>query len=222
MRALLTPVAFTVVVMTIATTCSCAAADAAPALLDELRVEIADPDTDARAAVVQHTGIAATNFLGQRLVTELMAALKRGTIEDAFAIAHLQRIGADGQTIPGMPTVRAFKLTSLKLINAANSPDYAEKRVLDSIERGLRSATKPPDLIVQHITLPDGSEEWRAYRPLAVLPTCVSCHGPSARMSPRVRTLLAQRATAAPAVDYKAGEWRGLIRVTIDPPPGGV
>lgn len=184
-----------------------------------LQVEVVDPRVDSRAAGVQRTATIAINYLGQKLVTELNTALQKGSVEDAIDIAHLQRISADGQAIPGMPKITAFKLTSARLLNIANSPDFAEQRVLEEVARTLRTASKPPEFIVQRITLPDGTEEWRGYRPLAALPLCVSCHGPSEAQSVRMRTLLARRASAEPAVDYKPGEWRGLLRVTVQPPP---
>lgn len=203
----------------IAATLPRADAPAAPPAIEGVQVEFADPLIDARAASVQRTAVTATNYLGQKLVAEINVALRKGTLEEAIAAVHLRSMSADGQAVPGMPKIKAFKLTSLRLINAANAPDYAEQQVLDEISRLTRSATKPPDLLVQHIALPDGTEEWRGYRPLAVLPLCLACHGPSEGKPPGVRALLAQRAGSTPAVGYKAGEWRGLMRVTIEAPP---
>lgn len=192
------------------------AAETRPPAFEGVQMELVDPLTDQRAADAQRTALAATNYLGQKLVTEMVAALRKGPPEEAFAVAHLQTVGSEGQIVPGMPKVRAFKLTSLRLINAANHPDHAEQIVLDDVARTIRAATKPADLIVQHITFPDGSEEWRAYRPLAMLPTCVTCHGEAAGKSPRMRALLVQRASSAPATEYRPGEWRGLLRVTVE------
>ncbi len=218
MRTLLAPAAFAL--GSIAAFVPHAVAETTPPAAADVRIEIVDPLTDPRAADARRSALPATSYLGQKLVTEMNAALKKGPPEEAFALAHLQSVGADGQVVPGMPKVRAFKLTSLRLINAANHPDHAEQAVLEDVARTIRSASKPADLIVQHITFPDGSEEWRAYRPLAALPTCIACHGDPASLSPRMRTLLAQRATEDKATGYRPGEWRGLLRVTVDVPPG--
>lgn len=217
MRTLLAPAAFAL--GSIAAIASTAAAQTTPPAADEVRIEIVDPLTDSRAADAQRTALPATSYLGQKLVTEMITALRRGPPEDALVLAHLQSVGADGQVVPGMPKVRAFKLTSLRLINAANHPDQAEQVILEEVARSIRSASKPADLIVQHITFPDGSEEWRAYRPLAALPTCITCHGNESAFSPRMRTLLSQRAPEDRATGYRPGEWRGLLRVTVDVQP---
>ncbi|MBE2214855.1 MAG: DUF3365 domain-containing protein [Opitutaceae bacterium] len=190
-----------------------------PAAVKGLEVQLTDPLIHPQAAQVHRLAAAATNFLGQRLVGEINAALKSGSPEDAVALAHLRRLSTDGKALPGMPAITAFKLTSRRVLNVANSPDFAEEQVLEEIERRLRASSKPPDVLVQHITRPDGTEEWRGYRPLGLLPMCVACHGPTETQSPRLRTLLIERAGPQPAVDYKPGEWRGVLRVTVEPPP---
>lgn len=184
-----------------------------------LQVEILDPLIHPQAARVQRLATTSTNYLGQKLVSEINVALKKGPPEDAVAVAHLRSVSAEGKAVPGMPETTAFKLTSQRLVNVANSPDLAEQQVIDEIDRRLRTSSKPPDFIVQRITRPDGTEEWRGYRPLGLLPMCVGCHGSTESQSARLRTLLIERAGPAPAVDYKPGEWRGLLRVTVEPPP---
>lgn len=217
MRTLHAPAAFALVAF--AACLSSSVAETPPSSHDGLSVEIVDPTSDARAAEIQRSGILASNYLGQKLVTEVAAALKKGTPEDAVSMMHLQHLSADGQAVPGLPRIKAFKLTSLRLINVANSPDFAEQQALEDVEHTIRSGNKPTEVLVQHIVLPDGTEEWRAYRPLAVLPTCVTCHGAAAEKSPRLRSLLVQHAPATPATEFRLGEWRGLLRVTIEPAP---
>lgn len=218
MRTRLSPAAFAILAFAATIPRGDVAAD--PPSVKGLQVAITDPAIDPEAARVQRFAATATSYLGQRLVSEVNVALKKGPPEDAVASMHLQRVSADGKALPGMPEITAFKLTSQRVLNIANSPDFAEQQALDEIARFLRMSTKPPEVLVQRITRPDGTEEWRGYRPLAVLPMCTACHGSADAQSPRLRTLLIERAGPAPAVDYKPGEWRGLLRVTVEPPPG--
>jgi hypothetical protein len=217
MRTRLSPAAFAILALAAFTPHGNVAADTPS--VKGLQVEILDPLVNPQAARAQKVAATATNFLGQRLVGEVNTALKKGPPEDAVASMHLRRISAEGVAVPGMPAVTAFKLTSQRLINSANAPDFAEQQVIDEVERRMRNTGKPPELVIQRITRPDGTEEWRGYRPVAVLPMCVACHGPTEQQSARLRTLLIERAGPAPAVEYKPGEWRGLLRVTVEPPP---
>ena len=90
--------------------------------------------------------------------------------------------------------------------------------MLDHIAREIRLGNTPHESIIQRIAAPDGSIEWRVYQPLAVLPSCLACHGDPAEQSPRLRTLLRERAPENIAQGYQAGEWRGLLRVTVVAP----
>lgn len=186
---------------------------------DAVTIEVVDPLSDARAAFAHRHAITATNQIGQRLLAEMITALRSKPPEQAAALAHLRTTPADSPPLANMPEVTAFRLTSLRLLNAANSPDRAEAQVLEDVARSIRLGTRPPEVIVQRITWPDGSEEWRGYRPLAALSNCLTCHGLSARAPATLRTALLRHAPAESALDYKAGEWRGLLRVTIAVPP---
>jgi hypothetical protein len=111
------------------------------------------------------------------------------------------------------------KRTSLRLLNAANAPDAAEQQVLQHIEQQLARGESPPGTLMQKISAPNGAVEWRVYRPLAVLPVCLACHGDPATQSPALQTLLREHAPSNAAVGYAAGDWRGLLRVTVAAPP---
>lgn len=182
---------------------------------DALTIELVDPAGDARAGYVQSRALTATNHIGQRLLAEMMTALRKAPPEQAAAAAHLRSTSPGEPPVSTMPEITAFKLTSLRLLNAANSPDRAELQVLEEVARTVRLGERPPELIVQRITWPDGSEEWRGYRPLAALSTCLTCHGNPANHPPRLRTILLRHAPAETALNYRAGEWRGLLRVTV-------
>jgi hypothetical protein len=174
------------------------------------------PPSDPSAQVVLRKGGTAINWLGRKMVFEMQRALQEGP-EAAVTVAHLLDVSRDGQVLPGMPSIAAFKRTSLRLLNAANAPDAAEQQVLEHVAREIRLGNSPSELIIQRITAPDGTVEWRAYQPLAVLNSCLACHGDPADQSPRLQTLLQERSPNNAALNYQAGEWRGLLRVTVKP-----
>jgi hypothetical protein len=48
----------------------------------------------------------------------------------------------------------------------------------------------------------------------------MACHGPQESMSPELQKLLKERYPSDQATGYAAGQWRGLIRVSVgDAPP---
>ncbi len=215
MRTLLLPAAFGF--MTLVVFPPQTAAAAPPPKDKGAQLELVDLN-DPAAAVVRRTGEMAINWLGRKMVYEINAALAQGGPEEAVAVAHLRSVSKGGQVLPGMPSITAIKRTSLRLLNAANAPDAGEQEVLDHVARAIETGNAPDDLIIQRITAPDGSVEWRAYRPLAVLPSCLACHGDPRTQSPRLQTLLRERSPDNAALGYKVGEWRGLLRVTVAVP----
>lgn len=215
MKTTLTPVALGLAAVMGLVTASSADAPTS-ALREGPRIEMISSSAP-EAATVRRTGETAIAWLGRRMVYEINRALAAGGPEEAVAVAHLLGVSKDGQALPGMPSITAFKRTSLKLLNAANAPDAGEQQVLDFVDREIRLGRTPHDLIIQRITAPDGSTEWRAYQPLAVLPSCLACHGDPDTQSPRLQTLLRERSPDNAALGYAAGEWRGLLRVTVAP-----
>ena len=87
----------------------------------------------------------------------------------------------------------AVKRTSLYLRNPANAPDAADRAALDKIYFALRAGEAPPKLIFQKVETPGAATEWRLYRPVVTLPSCVQCHGPADQVSSAVRVALQRR-----------------------------
>jgi hypothetical protein len=54
------------------------------------------------------------------------------------------------------------------------------------------------------------------YRPVGVAPPCLACHGPADTLAPGVRTKLAALYPSDQATGYAAGQWRGLLRVSLE------
>lgn len=194
------------------------AVDAPPADIKAVvAAEIVQPDTP-ETILIARTGDNALRWLGARMVYEIRAALAKGSPEAAIEICHLKTISKGDQVLPGMPSVTAFKCTSLRPLRAANAPDAAERAVLEEMRQDIAAGTPPGESILQRVTLADGTVNFRVYRPLAAMPGCLTCHGDPTTQSPELRARLLEQQTGSGGNGFTEGELRGVLRVTIATP----
>ncbi len=194
----------------------------APAAAPAINAEFVDPDsTEPEIVQVRKAGDDAINRLGYMMVQEITAAVKKSGAEGAVDVAHLKKLPMTSGRLSGLPNITAFKRTSLKLRDRANAPDAAEKLALQKFLEELTSGTAVPQVLVQRIETPNARPEWRVYRPFGTLNICLTCHGDLSEQSPELRAKLDQLYPIDQANGYTAGEWRGVLRVTVDltPPP---
>jgi hypothetical protein len=181
----------------------------------ETRFTFVDPAAS-EAAAIRQAGEAATAIIATRLVTELTAALGTGGPESAVEICHTKALPLTNEPLPSMPQVVAVKRTSLRLRNPANAPDAAERAALDHVAALIANGQPAPALLVQQIeTAGSAVPEWRLYRSIGVQAACLACHGRSEDQTPALRALLRERYPADAATGYAVGDWRGLIRATV-------
>lgn len=177
-------------------------------------------DADApEHAEIRNLGEHAINRLGYTLSNEVAVAVSKKGPEKAIEVCHLKALPLTGEIIAGMPRITAVKRTSLKLRNPANAPDEAEKQALERVEKGIEKGVLPK-VLVQRIDRPEAKPEWRVYRPIGVAPQCVTCHGSRESMPAELSARLSELYPKDQASGYVAGQWRGLISVTVgDAPP---
>lgn len=173
--------------------------------------------TDPAAGPMREAGEAYINLIGRQMVHELQGAIASKGLPAAIGLVHLKEFSPFAP-LPGQPRLTAARFTSLQLRNPANAPDAAEKAVLEKISTALQEGDDVPSLLLQKLSTPGQPDEWRAYRPLVALPLCLKCHGPMDGLPPEVRTAMAARYPQDQAQNYKAGTWRGLIRVSFIAP----
>jgi Protein of unknown function (DUF3365) len=177
-------------------------------------------DVDApEVAEVRQLGENAINQLANTLVREVNTALAKDGAEGAVDVCHLKTVPMVKGTVAGLPRITAMKRTSLRLRSPANTPDAAEQQVLDFIRQEMESGENPPPLLVQRVDNPPAAPEWRVYKPLGVMPKCLACHGDPAQQSAGLKAKLSAHYPADQATGYKAGQWRGLMRVTVADAP---
>lgn len=165
---------------------------------------------------VQRIGKTAIDRLAISMVNEVRSALRGGDPTDALDFCHLKALPTTpGEIISGMPRIIAVKFTSLRIRSHENLPDASDKVALDYIDQALKNGSDAPEVVVQRIDIPDSQPEWRVYKPIAVLTSCLTCHGDPADQSPRLRNKLQAMYPDDQSTGYKAHEWRGVIRVTV-------
>lgn len=186
--------------------------------ITDVKFTWADPD-DPAVAEIRQAGEDAITFIGNKLIRETSQVLAKQTAEDAIDVLHLKNLTLPAAA-PGKPHITAIRRTSLRVRQVANAPDNAELAALISIQKELMDGNSPPKVLVQHVaaegTLP---EEWRVYRPISVMSSCVVCHGPTDTLLPSVKAKLEKLYPEDKAVNYAAYEWRGVIRVSVATAP---
>ena len=177
-------------------------------------VDSAEPSV----AVLSRYGSKVIEDVGAMLVNETTKELATKETRLAVSELHLKGMELPKQVI-GRPKVTAVKRTSLMLRDPHNAPDGADMAALKRIRAQLIAGDAPDKVIVQKIEIPGKPLEWRVYRPIAASKSCLACHGDPAKFSPGVKEALDHLYPEDKAVDYSAQDWRGVIRVTLEPQP---
>ena len=186
--------------------------------ITELKFTWADPDDPAVAAIRQ-AGEDAITFIGNKLIRETSQVLAKQTADDAIDVLHLKNLTLPA-TGPGKPQITAVRRTSLLVRSIANAPDNADLAALISIQKEMMDGNSPPKVLVQHIPAAGSvPEEWRVYRPISVMSSCVVCHGPTDTLLPSVKAKLEKLYPEDKAVNYSLYQWRGVIRVSVAAAP---
>ena len=182
--------------------------------ITELKFTWADAD-DPAVAEIRQAGENAIQLIGNKLILEVNQVLAAKGAEEGIDVLHLKSLVLP-KAAPGKPHITAVKRTSLRVRHFVNSPDNADLAALMSIQKELMDGNSPPKVLVQHVEA-DGvlPEEWRVYRPISVMSSCVVCHGPTDTMLPSVKAKLERLYPEDKAVNYAAYEWRGVIRVSM-------
>jgi hypothetical protein len=181
------------------------------------KIEFVDPQSP-MVSELKRNGEAAAGIVSKRLLDALNAALAAGGPEAAIEVCQTKAPALTAESVPGVAAVKAVKRTSVRLRNPANAPDDAERAALDRVAAAIAKGEPPPPLVIQRIqTSETGRPEWRVYKPIVAQPACLVCHGDPATQPPGLRAALQQRYPADAATGYAAGDWRGLLRLTVTP-----
>lgn len=174
-------------------------------------------DPDVAGAVAEAKG--SLQLLLKNLSTALTKAVEQGGPVQGVAACQIQALPLTHQTtVESSRRVTGIKRTSLKLRNPANRPDAAEQAALDRVARLIAEGESLPPLLVQEVPASqDQPREIRVYKPLTLATQCLACHGDPTAFSTDLQATLAQRYPQDTATGYVEGDWRGLIRISLQP-----
>lgn len=106
----------------------------------------------------------------------------------------------------GFPSGITVRRTALKLRNPKNKADATDIEVMKKMQTAIEAGTfKKKPVVVE------AGGKTRVYLPLLTQKACLKCHGPVAKINPKVRKLLREKYPKDQATGFKAGDLRGVI-----------
>jgi hypothetical protein len=145
------------------------------------------------------------------LVERLNGAMEEGGTVHAIGFCSEEALPLTLSVQSGFPGALDLKRTSYRYRNPLNAPDEAEEEALLFFEEAVSAGGSPPSSFIQQVS----EEEYRYYQPLFLGEFCLQCHGDPEAMAPEVVEALAERYPTDLAVGYDAGDFRGVVRVTV-------
>jgi hypothetical protein len=166
------------------------------------------PEEGARVAQVAEP---AAGELLRTLVDRLTAAMDEGGAPHAVEFCSIEAMPLTRLVEAGLEGDLGLKRTSFRYRNQENAPDEAEELALRYFEDAILRGRELPAHYVQRVS----EDELRYYKPLFVGEFCLQCHGDPEAMDPEVRARLEANYPGDLATGYEAGDFRGVIRVTV-------
>lgn len=149
--------------------------------------------------------------MGSRLMSTLVEELREGGPVQAVRVCSevAPRI-AEEQSSDGL----AVRRVSLRVRNPAGEPDDYERGILEAWESTHQPGSAPDESA--ELVSEGGRTRLRYMKPIVLMTPCLKCHGDPERMSPELKTLLAERYPEDRATGYRDGDLRGAFSVTVD------
>ncbi|WP_457622575.1 Tll0287-like domain-containing protein [Persephonella sp.] len=158
-------------------------------------------------------GSSATKKLLKTLKGELIKGLKKGPV-NAVDVCSKKALELTKQVEKELDRGIEIKRTSLRYRNPKNAPDIYEREALEYFEKFEKEKKPLPKYYLQKVEK-NGKVYYRFYKPLKVLPVCLTCHGKLQDMDPKLQTKLLKLYPGDQAINYEEGDFRGVVRVSI-------
>ncbi len=143
---------------------------------------------------------------------ELVTTIQQAGVVEAIKVCNVKALPLTQQVAQQFGTKVDVKRTSFKIRNPKNQPDDYERKALEFFQQALENGQPLPSHLIQKIEQKDHTV-YRYYMPLKVAALCVNCHGDPGHMPEELKQKLAQLYPQDQATGYKAGDFRGVIRV---------
>ncbi len=167
--------------------------------------------TPSRESAVRTEGAAAAQAVMTTLQTHLVTSMEEGGPVQAVEFCAGRALALTDSVSESLGDGISIKRVTEMHRNPENAPDASEIEAIRYFEAALSANGSLPDDWVQET--PSG--ELRYYRPMTIAPPCLNCHGDPDSMDPRVREALETAYPGDLATGYEAGDFRGLVRVTV-------
>ena len=180
-----------------------------PPLLTGCRQEAQEVAPEEWARVTE-VGEPAAGALLRTLVGRLTGAMEEGGVVYAMEFCSTEAIPLTRTVQAGLEGSLSLKRASFRYRNPENAPDPAEEEALRYFEEAARAGNAPSSYVQRA-----SDDEYRYYQPLFVGDFCLQCHGDPQALDPEVREVLQERYPGDLATGYQAGDFRGVVRVSI-------
>jgi len=146
-----------------------------------------------------------------KLLATLSQAIDKGGPEGAIAVCRDEapKLAKAASEQTGW-TIRRV---SLRERNPKAVPDAWERAALEDFDRRATAGESPATLEKAEVVVENGQKMQRYMRALPTQALCLSCHGPSASLSPAVTAQLNALYPADKAVGYRVGDIRGAMTI---------
>jgi len=162
--------------------------------------------------LVKQKGMEAVKELHETMRSNLKKAIKEKGPEGAIDFCYSKAEEFTKQVSKKVGF--RIKRTSFKYRNENDKPDALDKKVLTTLEEKFKKTGKLPDYLIRKVTI-NGKELYVFYKPIQIKKPCLKCHGDVDKMDPEVVEVIKKHYPADKAVNYKEGDFRGVIRVDI-------
>ncbi len=154
--------------------------------------------------------------LGQMAVKKLMGelksnlgtALKEGGFPKAIEFCSGKAEELTEKVNKELAVVKV-KRVSDKFRNPKNRPDELDQEVINEFKEELKEGKLSPYKVKKF----DGYFVY--YKPILVSPFCLNCHGKPESMNPEVLNAIREKYPNDRALNYRAGQLRGVFKVVI-------
>ncbi len=177
-------------------------------------IKISKPSSE-ETAQIKPIGDKISKELVTTLQKELKTAVQKGGLNEAINVCNMKAVPLTRIIADATDRVVHIKRTSYKFRNPDNAPGEEEKAALDYYKTLIKEQKEIPDFYIQKIK--KGKEiYYNYYKPMKVKAICLNCHGPSEKINPETLQEIKKLYPDDKAVEYKEGDFRGLIRISIE------
>jgi hypothetical protein len=149
----------------------------------------------------------ATKTLLLTLQSHMQEHMKKGGVMDALDFCSTQAYALTDEVNSKLPNGISTKRVSLKTRNPVNEAQSDEIKVLKDLE----STKELPAYLLEKID----EHTYKFYKPLVIdKPICLKCHG-DISTDKKLETAIKEKYPNDKALNYKMGDLRGAVVVTI-------